>query len=106
MALRITRVDHVQITVPREVEGAALQFYGDVLGLERIPKPPEAAKRGGAWFRLSAVQVHVSVENVDAAQRESRRHVCYAVDNLDEARSALQSAGVAILEDPRPEPGL
>jgi catechol 2,3-dioxygenase-like lactoylglutathione lyase family enzyme len=106
MALRITRVDHVQITVPREVEGAALQFYGDVLGLERIPKPPEAAKRGGAWFRLGAVQVHVSVENVDAAQRESRRHVCYAVDNLDEARSALQSAGVAILEDPRPEPGL
>jgi catechol 2,3-dioxygenase-like lactoylglutathione lyase family enzyme len=106
MALQILRIDHVQVTVPPEVEAEALQFYGEVLGLERIPKPPEAAKRGGGWFRLGAVQVHVSLESIDAAQRESRRHVCYAVANLEDARAALQDAGVAILDDPRPEPGL
>jgi catechol 2,3-dioxygenase-like lactoylglutathione lyase family enzyme len=106
MALRIVRIDHVQITVPREVEAEALRFYGEVLGLERIPKPPEAAKRGGAWFRHGGMQVHVSLESADPAQHESRRHVCYAVANLDEARAALEGAGVAILDDPRPEPGL
>ncbi len=106
MSLRITRIDHVQITVPREVEAEALRFYGEVLGLERIPKPPEAAKRGGGWFRRGGIQVHVSVENVDGAQCESRRHVCYAVADLAEARALLEGAGVAILEDPRPEPGL
>ena len=106
MGLPIVRIDHVQVTVPREVEAEAVRFYGEVLGLERIPKPPEAAKRGGAWFRQGAVQVHVSIENVDAAQRESRRHICYAVANLDEARALLQREGVAILDDPRPEPGL
>ncbi|HEU5481277.1 MAG TPA: VOC family protein, partial [Candidatus Tumulicola sp.] len=66
----------------------------------------EAAKRGGAWFRRGAVQVHVSLDDVDPKQRESRRHICYAVPNLDEARVLLQREGVAILEDPRPEPGL
>jgi catechol 2,3-dioxygenase-like lactoylglutathione lyase family enzyme len=102
----ITRIDHVQVTVPRSLEAEAIRFYGEVLGLERIPKPPEASKRGGAWFRHGAVQVHVSVEDVAReANAPSKRHVCYVVANLDAAERALRAAGVEILADPTPEPG-
>jgi catechol 2,3-dioxygenase-like lactoylglutathione lyase family enzyme len=107
MSLDVVRIDHVQVTVPRALEAEALHFYGEVLGLERIPKPPDAARRGGAWYRHGAVQVHVGLEDVDAAaQRGSRRHVCYVVANLEDAREKLRAAGCEILADPHPEPGL
>jgi len=106
MGIGVVRIDHVQVTVPPAREGDAIRFYGEVLGLERIPKPPEAAKRGGAWFRHGAVQVHVSPEDVDAtAHSGSKRHVCYVVASLAAAERALRDAGVAILPDPNPEPG-
>jgi catechol 2,3-dioxygenase-like lactoylglutathione lyase family enzyme len=106
MGIGITRIDHVQITVPRSLEGDAIHFYGEVLGLERIPKPPEASRRGGAWFRRGAVQLHLSIEDADrAANVGSKRHVCYVVANLADAESALRAAGVEILADPTPEPG-
>lgn len=106
MALRIERIDHVQIMVPRAVEEASKRFYAEVLGLEAIPKPPEAAKRGGAWYRLGSMQVHLSIEDIDAAANQaSRRHVCYIVKDLSEAEKRLREAGVAILPDLNPEAG-
>jgi catechol 2,3-dioxygenase-like lactoylglutathione lyase family enzyme len=106
MSIGITRIDHVQVTVPRSVESAAIHFYGETLGLEPLAKPPEAAKRGGAWFRHGAVQVHVSIEELDPQARSaSRRHVCYVVASLAEAERVLRAAGVEILPDPNPEPG-
>jgi catechol 2,3-dioxygenase-like lactoylglutathione lyase family enzyme len=102
----ITHIDHVQLTVPRSLESAAIHFYADVLGLERIPKPPEAAKRGGAWFRHGTVQIHLSLEEIDPqVSAASRRHVCYLVANLAEAERVFRAAGIEILADPNPEPG-
>lgn len=106
MAIGIERIDHVQVTVPRAVEEQSKRFYAEVLGLEPIPKPPEAAKRGGAWYRLGAAQVHLSIEDVDAAANaSSRRHVCYVVRDLGAAEESLRASGIAILADPNPEPG-
>jgi catechol 2,3-dioxygenase-like lactoylglutathione lyase family enzyme len=106
MGIGIVRVDHVQVTVPPALEAEATRFYGEVLGLERIPKPTESAKRGGAWFRHGAVQVHVSIESIDErANADSKRHVCYVVADLAAAERAFRDAGVAILADPTPEPG-
>jgi hypothetical protein len=28
-----------------------------------VPKPPALAERGGAWFRLDEIQLHLGVEN-------------------------------------------
>jgi catechol 2,3-dioxygenase-like lactoylglutathione lyase family enzyme len=106
MGIGVVRIDHVQVTVPRAVEAEALAFYGEVLGLERIAKPTEAAKRGGGWFRHGAVQVHVSTEPIDPnAHHASKRHVCYVVTSLSEAERVLRAACVEILADPNPEPG-
>lgn len=53
---------HVQVSCPEGGEDAARRFYGDVLGLPEVAKPPALAKRGGCWFRDEGVEVHVGVE--------------------------------------------
>jgi hypothetical protein len=46
----ITGLDHVQLAAPPNTEAEARSFYGSLLGLDEIPKPPELVAAGGAWF--------------------------------------------------------
>ncbi|HEV8331742.1 MAG TPA: hypothetical protein VGQ22_10020 [Steroidobacteraceae bacterium] len=48
--MRITGIDHVQLAMPAGQEEIAREFYARTLGIPEVPKPPELAKRGGAWF--------------------------------------------------------
>jgi catechol 2,3-dioxygenase-like lactoylglutathione lyase family enzyme len=49
---------HVAVVV-RDA-AAARAFYGDVLGLEELPRPPEVAGMfAGAWYRLGVSELHV-----------------------------------------------
>src|ERR1051326_5226163 len=43
----VVGIDHVQLAMPAGGEADAERFYGDVLGLRRVPKPPPLAVRGG-----------------------------------------------------------
>jgi catechol 2,3-dioxygenase-like lactoylglutathione lyase family enzyme len=105
MTIGIEAIDHVQVTVPRAAEEAALHFYGTILGLRRVPKP-EGNTRGGAWYQHGDVQVHLSIEEgVAESNHDSRRHVCYRVADLAAAEKALRDAGVEILPDERPVAG-
>ncbi len=103
--LRFT-VDHVQITVPRALEAATRRFYGEGLGFAEVPKPPELARNGGMWYRLGAVQLHVSLEDIDAAANSaSRRHIAYDVGDLDAVERELRRRGLDIIPDRQPTPG-
>jgi catechol 2,3-dioxygenase-like lactoylglutathione lyase family enzyme len=93
----------VNVTVPRALERAAKDFYR-TLGLEEVPKPEASRGRGGAWYQLGSVQLHLSLED-GHDERPSTRHVCFVVENLHRAHDYLASAGVEILPDPRPVPG-
>ena len=53
---------HVQVACPLGGEEAVREFYGRLLGLDEVDKPPELAKRGGAWFRGDGYELHVGVE--------------------------------------------
>jgi len=57
----IVALDHVQVAAPAGCEDAARRFYGGLLGLEEIAKPPLLAARGGVWFRVGAQELHVGV---------------------------------------------
>ena len=59
--MAITGIDHVQVAAPADCEDAARAFYGALLGLEEIAKPPRLAARGGVWFRVGAQQLHIGV---------------------------------------------
>ncbi len=97
-------IHHVNVTVPRSLEDAAKHFYGVVMGMTEVPKPESSRGRGGAWYQLGPVQLHLSVEE-GAAEHLRKRHVCYAVSNLSEAEERFRQAGVEIIADDLPTPG-
>ena len=58
-------LQHVNVTVPRSLEAAAKHFYGVVMGLQEVPKPEASRGRGGAWYQLGPMQLHLSVEDLE-----------------------------------------
>jgi len=97
---------HVNVTVPRPLEEAAKHFYAVVMGLEEVPKPESSRGRGGAWYQLGPVQLHLSIEAPPGENCISKRHVCYTVPDLAHAEERFRNAGVEILPDDVPVPGV
>lgn len=97
--MSIVRLHHVQIAAPPGGEEAARGFFGDLLGLAEIPKPPRLARRGGVWFQCGDRELHVGV---DAEFRPARKaHPAFEVSDLDRLRARLEAAGVQTWEDER-----
>ena len=59
----VPRLDHVQVACPAGAEDRARAFYGDVLGLPEMLKPPALSGRGGVWFALDDGQLHIGVQD-------------------------------------------
>jgi catechol 2,3-dioxygenase-like lactoylglutathione lyase family enzyme len=97
MNARVARIDHIQIAAPAGCEVAARKFYGGILGLKEIAKPPTLAARGGCWFECGPQQLHIGVEKDFRPARKA--HPAFAVSDLDDLRKALQSQGVPIVDD-------
>jgi len=94
------RLDHVQIVVPLELEEAAKRFYGTLLGLRALVKPPGPRQHEGAWYDAGAVQLHLALEAFDpATPRPTRPHIGLVVEDLAAVERALAVAGVAIDRD-------
>ena len=97
MKSRVARIDHIQIAAPEGCETAAREFYGSVLGMKEIEKPPLLRARGGCWFECGSQQVHIGVERDFHAAKKA--HPAFAVFHLDELREKLRDRGVAVLDD-------
>ena len=104
MTISIVSLQHVNVRVSPAVEAAAKEFYGTLLGLREVPKPEDAAARGGAWYQLGDVQLHLSGDK-NAANEGSKRHICFHVADLVEAQKHLENVGVEILPDDQPIAG-
>ena len=104
MSIEISLLHHVNVTVPRAVEDEAKHFYGSVMGLKELPKPEELKGRGGAWYQLGAVQLHLSRAEVSTEGALSKRHVCYLVSDLKAAEQTFRAAGVEVIPDDKPVP--
>jgi catechol 2,3-dioxygenase-like lactoylglutathione lyase family enzyme len=104
-AYRLTAIDHVQLAMPAgpEAEAAAEGFYSGLLGLERLPKPPPLAARGGCWFSNGSVVLHLGVEEDFRAARKA--HPAVVVDDLDALTDALEGAQLEVRPD-REMPGI
>ncbi|HZR82931.1 MAG TPA: VOC family protein [Candidatus Binatia bacterium] len=95
--MRIIAIDHVQLAMPAGREDDARRFYSDLLGLPERPKPPQLAKRSGAWFESDSVKIHVGVE---ADFRPARKaHPALLVRGLAELVDRLRAAGFDVVED-------
>lgn len=89
--MKVLSIDHIQIAMPAGEEELARAFYAGVLGFHEIPKPPELAQRGGAWFQSGSVQLHLGVETEFRAARKA--HPAFVVEDLDSLLSTVQNAG-------------
>jgi catechol 2,3-dioxygenase-like lactoylglutathione lyase family enzyme len=88
------------------------RFYGDALGLEEVPRPPNFTF-AGAWFQVGDDQLHLLLE-ADTTGRAGgldpgpsaavglATHLALEVEDLDAAMVRLAQNGVALVGGPMP----
>lgn len=88
---------HVQLAIPAGGEHDGRRFWGEILGLAELTKPPVLAARGGCWFRGGGLEVHLGVEPDFAPARKA--HPAILVQHLDGLAQHLQRYGVSVTWD-------
>ena len=97
--MSITGLDHVQLAAPAGCESEARRFFGGMLGLTEIEKPPILRARGGAWFRVGPQQLHVGVQEDFAPARKAHPALRVEQSMLDELAARLAAAGFEVAWD-------
>jgi catechol 2,3-dioxygenase-like lactoylglutathione lyase family enzyme len=92
--MALQRIDHVQVAGPPGCEPAARTFYGEILGLREVQKPPALADRGGVWFALGTQELHVGVEQ--DFRPAHRAHPALTSTRIDELAGRLATAGARV----------
>lgn len=83
--------------MPVGQEDVARSFYGGVLGLVEEQKPENLATRGGVWFRLGGLRVHLGVDPDFRAARKA--HPAFLVRGLAALASRCSEAGFVPVSD-------
>jgi catechol 2,3-dioxygenase-like lactoylglutathione lyase family enzyme len=96
--------DHVQVAIPAGSEGLARSFYGALLGMTELPKPPALAARGGCWFTAGSAVLHLGVEEPFAPARKA--HPAFLVASLEDVRSRLGAGGFECVDGSGEIPGV
>lgn len=101
----IVKLHHVQVNIPAASAEEARRFYGQVLGLEEMPRPASLsnAGRNGAWFRVGDDgEFHVFFNpQPEFSAEDSSQHPAFIVEDLMALRTRLEAAQ-APLEDAIP----
>jgi glyoxylase I family protein len=93
--MKIRAVNHVAVVVADLKK--AHEFYGELLGLRKIERPPEVKAGGpGAWYQLDGLQLHLFVESNPVSTIP--RHFGVEIEDFDEIVQKLEAKGVP-LED-------
>ena len=95
----VVGLDHVQVAAPSGCEQDARRFYGELLGLAELDKPPALRARGGVWFALGQQQLHVGVEEPFAPARKAHPALLVNGDALDALAARLARAGAKVVWD-------
>jgi catechol 2,3-dioxygenase-like lactoylglutathione lyase family enzyme len=95
--MKILGIDHVQVAAPPGCEPEARAFYGELLGLEEVPKPETLPDRAGCWFRAGAQELHVGIEQPFTPAMKA--HPGFVVDNLAALTARLRANGTEVRPD-------
>ncbi|MFG2095510.1 VOC family protein [Streptomyces sp. NPDC048612] len=93
----ITGLDHIQLSAPPGTEDALRVYYGDLLGMTEVSKPPTLAANGGCWFEAGTARVHLGI---DPDHRPSKKaHPGLRVHDLDAFATRLATGGAPVTWD-------
>lgn len=96
----IHSINHIQLTFPVDAEKEVRAFYGDVLGMQEIDRPPgELRKQKTVWFRAGTAELHLAEEGDFRAARKG--HPALVTDNLDDLASRCEAGGFTVAWDQR-----
>ena len=87
----VVGLHHVQLACPAGSEDALRAFYGEVVGLPELAKPPALAARGGVWFAVGPQELHCGVEEAFIPARKA--HPALAVDDIVAVAEAVAGRG-------------
>ena len=90
------QIDHVQLAAPPGCEDEARRFYGEILGMQEIAKPPLLAARGGVWFVSGEVQIHIGIEQDFRPARKA--HPALRCSDYDGLLRSFRAAGIEVKE--------
>ena len=93
----ILGIDHVQLAAPAGCEAKARWFFGEVLGMTELPKPPALEKRGGCWFACGTQQLHIGVE--PDFQPAKKAHPAFRVKYMIVLKTRLNSYRIPYRDD-------
>lgn len=107
---QLKRIQHWALVVA-DLERSR-QFYGVVLGLEEIPRPPTFTFRG-AWFRCGESEIHLIVASDTTAPPGMPEpgpgvrvglapHVAFEVSNLRALVKRLEAHAIPVAGGPAP----
>jgi catechol 2,3-dioxygenase-like lactoylglutathione lyase family enzyme len=108
----IRGLDHAALLVS-DVE-ISRRFYGEVLALDEVPRPPSFTFPG-AWFRRGSAEVHLIGEerrgraaemradyHADELERGYATHIAFEVTDLQVTQDHLEAHDVQLAGGPRP----
>ncbi len=86
--MRLLRIDHVQVTAPRDREKEAHHFYADVLGLKEVARP-QTLGSSGLWYAFEeAHELHI-VFGAEVPRLPAGVHFAIMVDDLEDVKRQL-----------------
>lgn len=97
MSFEFISIDHIQLAAPPASEEAAREFFGEVLGLEELPKPEELAKRGGVWFLMGDKQIHIGIQKDFVPAKKA--HPAFEIKNLGHLKSRIEDYDIETIDD-------
>lgn len=98
MKFQARRLNHITVAVPAGEHDKVREFYGEVLGLEEIPRPATLNRAYDLiWFKFLDIVLHLDFTPPWVRPAENR-HIAFEVVDLPAIRRYLESKRVSIRE--------
>jgi len=95
--MALQSMHHVLLAMPAGREAEARAFYRDLLGIPEVKKPDNLATRGGCWFELGPVKIHLGVEKDFRPARKA--HPAFLVEDVKAMTAKAVAAGYQVSDD-------
>jgi len=93
----VMQLHHVQLAMPEGGEDQARAFYEGILGISEVKKPENLRLRGGVWFEVGDIRVHLGVEKGFVPAKKA--HPAFLIKSLVDLIDKLTKAGFAVVRD-------